>query len=259
MAWTYRVLRRPWRAKKPLYWGMVPELAGIIPLLVLFALQQPDAYRTLFWRIGHDLGLNSSPTMILYAYANHRELPPIPFVWSQTLTDFNVAISVASIFVLLAKMIATIMQVFYPIFGTVIGVILTALYAVSVYGQAGPDYADSRYPSPSAWYIRLSCDVARPYGAVKSCQMAKGTFAATVFLLSVYFFQLCFAIWAMIPNKELDMMEDSDDEDDYGSARSRDKAIDLQPTPTAQQVPFTPRTQAFHALERKLPLRTTYA
>lgn len=62
----------------------------------------------------------------------------------------------------------------------------------------------------------------------------------------------------MVPNKELDMMEDSDDEDDYGSARSRDKAIDLQPTPTAQQVPFTPRTQAFHALERKLPLRTTY-
>ena len=88
-----------------------------------------------------------------------------------------------SLFVLLAKMIATVMKVFYPIFGTVVGVVLTALYAVSVYGQAGPDYADARYPSPSAWYIRLGCDVAAPYGAVKSCQLAKGTFAATVYLM----------------------------------------------------------------------------
>lgn len=80
-------------------------------------------------------------------------------------------------------MIATIMKVFYPIFGTFVATAMTALYAVSVYGQAGPDYADPRYPSPVAWYIRLSCDVAAPYGAVKSCMMAKGAFAATVYLL----------------------------------------------------------------------------
>ena len=63
---------------------MVPELAGIVPLLVLFALQSPDVWRTLFWRIGFENKLNSNPNMILYAYANHRPLPDIPFVWSQT-------------------------------------------------------------------------------------------------------------------------------------------------------------------------------
>jgi len=99
------------------------------------------------------------------------------------LTNFNVAISIVALFILLAKMIATIMKVFYPIFGTVIGASLTALFAVSVYGQAGPDYADSRYPSPVAWYIRYGCDLAAPYGAVKSCQMAKGTFAVTVYMM----------------------------------------------------------------------------
>lgn len=70
----------------------------------------------------------------------------------------------------------------------------------------------------------------------------------------------------MLPNKELENMADDSDDDDvndvngyYGSA-AKGKAVEMQPTPPpAQQVPFTPRTQAFHALERKLPLRTTYA
>ena len=93
------------------------------------------------------------------------------------------AISIVSLFILLAKMIATIMKVYYPIVGTFIGGSMTALYAVSVYGQAGPDYADERYPSPVPWYLRQGCEVARPYGAVKSCQMAQGTLAVTVFML----------------------------------------------------------------------------
>lgn len=102
------------------------------------------------------------------------------------LTSFNVAISVLSLFVLLAKMIATIMKVFYPVFGVLVGLCLTALYAVSIGGQAGPDYADSRYPSPVPWYIRMSCDIAKPYGAEGDCIMAKGAFAVTVFMLCVF-------------------------------------------------------------------------
>ncbi|KAJ4290739.1 hypothetical protein N0V88_006488 [Collariella sp. IMI 366227] len=176
MVRTYRILRRPWRAKRPLYWGMVPELAGIIPALVLFALH--------------------------------------------------------------------------------------ALYATSVAGQAGPDHADSRYPSSVPWYISGSCDLAKPYGAVKSCMIAKGSFAVTVYLLSIYAIQTGFAIWAMLPNKELDMYDSDDDDEEYARAiRNRKKAagkemgMELQPTPPHQQTPFTPRTQAFHTLDRKLPLR----
>jgi hypothetical protein len=60
------------------------ELAGLIPLLVIFGISQPDLYRTKFWQIGFDKGFNSNPKMILYAYANHRPLPTIPFVWSQS-------------------------------------------------------------------------------------------------------------------------------------------------------------------------------
>ena len=84
MAFTYKILRRKWRVKKPLFLMMIPELAGVVACLVLFGLEQPDLYRTLFWQIGFDHQLNSDPRMILYAYANHRPLPNIPFVWSQT-------------------------------------------------------------------------------------------------------------------------------------------------------------------------------
>ncbi|KAG7293402.1 hypothetical protein NEMBOFW57_003452 [Staphylotrichum longicolle] len=158
MAHTYRILRRPWRARRPLYWGMLPELAGIVPLLVLFGVQQPDAFRSLFWRIGFEHKLNSNPNMILYAYANHQPLPTI--VWSQT-----------------------------------------------VYGQAGPDYADSRYPSPVAWYIRYGCDLARAL------------------------WRLCLRCLAMVPNKQLDM-DDSDDEDEYGHGpKGKGAAVEMQPTP----------------------------
>jgi hypothetical protein len=256
MARTYRIIHRPWRAKWPLYWGMVPELAAIIPALVLFGVQQPDAFRSFFWQIGYENKLNSNPAMILYAYANHEPLPDIPFVWSKTLTYYNMAISIVSLFILLAKMIATIMKVYYPIIGTFVGGSLTALYAVSVYGQAGPDYADERYPSAAPWYLSKGCDVAKPYGMVESCHMAQGTFALTVVILALYAAQFGFAVWAMLPNKELDMYE-SDDDEEYGLPAQKDKgvAVELQPTPPHPQVPFTPRTQAFHTLDRKLPLR----
>jgi len=100
-----------------------------------------------------------------------------------SLTNFNVAISVISLFVLLTKMIGTIMKVYRPVIGLFVSITLTALYATSVYGQMGPDYADPRYPSPIAWYISKSCDYAKPFGAESSCKLAKGTFAATVYML----------------------------------------------------------------------------
>lgn len=267
-------MHRPWRARKPLYWAMPLELMGIIPLLILFALAQPDAWRTQFWRIGHLYKLNSSPNMLLYAYANFRPLPTVPFVWSSTLTYFNVAISIVALFVLLAKMIATIMKIYYPIFGLIVATALSAVFTVSVYGQAGPDYADPRYPSPTPWYIRKSCDLAIPFNAVKSCHMAKGTFAVTIYLLSIYLFQVGLALWAMWPNKMLDLYEDSDDEDEHShlsrnrsnspGGHRKDKGVEsVEMTPVTpfegqQQMPFTPRTQAFHTLDRKLPFRDQY-
>lgn len=80
----YKFFFREWRLKKVMWWIMIAELAGIVPMLVMFGIAQPNAYRTSMWKIGFLNHFNSNPNMILYAYANHRPLPKIPFVWSQT-------------------------------------------------------------------------------------------------------------------------------------------------------------------------------
>lgn len=252
---TYRIVHRPWKATNYAYALMSLELLGLIPILVLFGLAQPDLYRSNLWQIGWENRFNSNPAIILYAYANHRPLPTIPFVWSKDLTNFNVAISIISLFFLLAKMIGYIMKVYFPIIGTFVSTALVALYVTSVYGQMGPDYADPRYPSRVAWYISKGCSYAKPFGLTKSCQMAQGTFAATVYLLFIYLICLGIAIWSMIPDKRIDQIMEEEDEEEFSKAH---KQWEMQPQ-TPREVPFTPRTQAFHTLDRKLPLRSNYA
>lgn len=99
------------------------------------------------------------------------------------MTDFNVAISVISLFFLLSKLTAFIMKVWFPILATFINLCMVILYAVSSYGQIGPDYNDSRYPAPAAWYFRYGCDLAKPWGRYRSCRIAQGSLVVTLYML----------------------------------------------------------------------------
>ncbi|KAJ2988112.1 hypothetical protein NUW58_g4146 [Xylaria curta] len=115
---------------------MIVELALTITLLVLTALAQPDTYRTKLWKAGYELGFNSSPAVILYAHANGQTPPTIPFVWSRTLTDYNVAIAIISLFFLITRLIGFIMDFWFPIIILPINIAFVALYAASLGGQA---------------------------------------------------------------------------------------------------------------------------
>lgn len=77
------IMKRKWRFPKVIIWLNVIELAGSIAALVLIGIADPDLYRTNLWQIGYNNGFNSSPDEVLYAYANYRPVPKIPFVWSQ--------------------------------------------------------------------------------------------------------------------------------------------------------------------------------
>jgi len=261
---AYHPIHRKWRVPKALWWILPFELAAIVACLAMFGIAQPDTYRTILWDIGGKEHWNSSPSYILYAYANYRPIPTTPFVWSQTLTDFNVAISVISLFVFISKLVMIIMRIFFPILGLFVHLVLFVLYIVSMYGQMGPDHLDERYPSSIAWYLRKDCSVVAKYGAEKYCKMAKGTFAATVYMIAVVLVFLGLAIWSMLPNPANDV-KDEDDEDDSnaGSENGREKGWEMRglrspTTPrTGGLTPFTPRTQAFHTLDRKLPLRNS--
>ncbi|KAB8349882.1 hypothetical protein FH972_023895 [Carpinus fangiana] len=66
--------RLPWAI-----WGLFgAELAFTIPALALFAIAQPDLYRTKLRQFGADHGWNSSPKIDLYNAANHLKLDTPP-------------------------------------------------------------------------------------------------------------------------------------------------------------------------------------
>ncbi|KAK0384013.1 hypothetical protein NLU13_8102 [Sarocladium strictum] len=258
---SYVLVKRRWpaKARRAIAWLMAFELLGLIPALVIFGIAQPNLYRTDLWRIGFDNKLNSNPNMILYAYANHRPQPHIPFVWSQTLTNFNVAISVISLFFLLSRLICFIMKIWVPLVALIVQLSLVALYLTSTVGQIGPDHADKRYPAYAAWYFRKGCGLAKPYGKYKNCQIAQGSLAITLYMLTIY---------------RNNQIEDPDDEDrdslqevsvGYDSSGPiKPRIVEMRSLHTpgfaAVDSPFTPRTTAFHTLNRTdLSLRNQYA
>ncbi|KOS18935.1 hypothetical protein ESCO_000267 [Escovopsis weberi] len=258
---TYYPIIRKWPswAMRSTRWLMLVEFIGLVPVLVIFGLAQPDMYRTAMWQIGFDNGLNSNPNMILYAYANHRPLPNVPFIWSSKLTNFNVAISVISLFFLLLKLMCVILKLWIPIFATFVNVALVALYTVSVYGQIGPDHADPRYPSSVVWYLRLGCGLAKPSGNYQNCQIAQGSLFITLYMLVVYLACLAMSAAAMWPNKMNDAVDEEEQEEDEDKKSKEAKLHDIELQGMGFQTdgghPFTPRTQAFQSLTRELPLR----
>ncbi|EHK25310.1 uncharacterized protein TRIVIDRAFT_229558 [Trichoderma virens Gv29-8] len=258
---TYHILHRKWPRvpRLAIRWLMLAEFIGLVPILTIFGLSQPDLYRSAMWKIGWDHRLNSNPDIILFAYANHVAQPKLPLIWSRTLTDYNVAISVISLFFLLTKLIAVIMRIWYPVLSTLSSIALVVLYAVSVYGQVGRDYTDPRYPAPAAWYFRYGCDMAKPYGQYTNCQIAQGSLFITLYMLTVYLIVLGFSLYCMWPNP-LNNLDTDEDEDDEAPSIKEGKSLEMSGWPTktpmaSGAMPFTPRTQAFHILDRKLPLR----
>jgi hypothetical protein len=100
-----------------------------------------------------------------------------------SITSFNVVVSVFSMFMLLVKLVMFVMHIWIPLLSCIVNVVLIALWTVSIYGQAGPDYSDPQHPSPSAWYVTKSCSYASASGYYGYCMQAKGAFAATCLML----------------------------------------------------------------------------
>lgn len=259
---TYRLVFRKWpRVSGRATWWLMPfELAGTVTALVIFAISQPNLWRTELWQIGWDHRLNSNPAIILYAYANHKPLPHIALIWTRTFTDFNVAISVLSLFMLMSKLTAYIMKVWFPVLATFINLGMSCVYIVSVYGLIGPDMVDKRYPAHVAWWWRKGCGLAKPYGSYQHCKIAQGSLFVSLYLMIIYLLNLGFAAYCMWPNKINDEIdEDDDDESETHSEPKNGQRWEMQSMKSPmsfRQAPYTPRTQAFHTLDRQLPLRS---
>lgn len=199
-------------------------------------------------------------------------------------TDFNVVISVLSMFMLLVKAVMFVMHIFWPIVGILAHGGLVGLWAYSIYAQVAPDHLDPQAPSPSPWYLRYGCGGLPSDTLTGYCRQAQASLAVTVIMLLLFLLNTLLAIWSIFPTKaQIEKRQREQEEDDLDYEESNFKfppppsskeakawetemqRLDLaQSTPAAAPGPsalnpMTPRTTAFQRLEgpgRDLPLRS---
>lgn len=71
-----------WRTPRVVLYLMIFEFPIVVAMLALTGIADPNLYRTALWQFGGDQGWNSSPSTIVYAFANYRPVD-VPMVWSQ--------------------------------------------------------------------------------------------------------------------------------------------------------------------------------
>jgi hypothetical protein len=100
-----------------------------------------------------------------------------------SVTKFNLTISLLTVFILLVKSIAVIMNVMYPIVSLLVHGLQLGLWAYSVHGQTAPDTSDPEHPNYGApWYITKPCSVSKLPQDVGYCEQAKASFFVAIFL-----------------------------------------------------------------------------
>ena len=103
------------------------------------------------------------------------------------MTQFNVIISVFSMFLLLVKGTMFVLNAFLPILSIVVHAVLIALYAVAVHNQSSPDLSNpfgkvTNMSKSLPWYLGKGCS----YATQKNkgyCMQAQASFAVTCIML----------------------------------------------------------------------------
>lgn len=261
-----RLITGRWRAQKVVLGLICVEFALTVAILALFGIAAPDLYRTKLWQDGGDNGFNSSPNKVTLSYANHRPVET-PLVWSQFITNFNIIISVLSMFLLLVKSVMFVLHTFMPLISLFVHALLLGLYSYSIHAQTAPDTIDPEHPANGPpWYITKSCDVTRDKSLVGFCQQAKGSFFLTVFMLAIFAIHIVLALWSICFWKKAGSDTESTAGLTKGSPQSditteekwsmHDYPVSLGTT-GGMKSPMTPRTVAFKTLggHKDLPLR----
>lgn len=101
------------------------------------------------------------------------------------MTEYNVAISILSMFIMLTKATMYVLHTWLPILSVFVHAVLIAIYAIAVRNQATPDLSDMKAPNLSKnlpWYLEKGCSFATQQNH-GYCMQARASFAVTCVLL----------------------------------------------------------------------------
>ena len=101
------------------------------------------------------------------------------------MTQFNVVISVLSMFIMLVKVTMFVLHTWLPLLSVFVHALLIILYAVGVRNQATPDLSNTKVKNLSRnlpWYLSKGCNFASE-GNRGYCMQARASFAVTCVML----------------------------------------------------------------------------
>lgn len=186
------------------------EFLLLTALLGLIGYANPDTFTTKLRLDGALNGFNSSPAISTGAST--------PYVWTTTLTKYNLSLSVASFLLFVVQGALYILEFYVPVVAVVLKAALMGAWGFSVHSQSGSDYTDSKHPSPSPWYLRKSCDVVYYQSNKNYCHEAKATFGISVMLLACYGAIIVLAVVSLLAERPPGMEKKGQDvEDGNGS------------------------------------------
>lgn len=102
-----------------------------------------------------------------------------------SMTEYNVVMSVLSMFVLLVKTAMFVLHAFLPALSVFAHMILIIVYAIGVRNQATPDLSDKNVPhlcKTLPWYLEKGCSSA-PQNMKGYCLQARASFAVACVML----------------------------------------------------------------------------
>lgn len=157
--------------------------------------------------------------------------------YNNSITSFNVTLSVLTTFILLVKAVLFTLKIWYPLLSLPVHAALLALWIYSAYGQAGPDMSDPQNPQPGApWYIARSCSVAHTKSNIPYCRQAKASFAFTVILVLLFAANTVWAVYSLIPSVEEKKAREEEEEEEREWKRYSQADFELKELPKSFEV-----------------------
>ena len=101
------------------------------------------------------------------------------------MTQFNVVVSVLSMFIMLVKTTMYVLHTWLPILSAVVHALIIVLYAIALRNQATPDLSETNVPNLSKnlpWYLEKGCSFATKQNH-GYCMQARASFGVTCTLL----------------------------------------------------------------------------